>query len=98
MPSEATRCEKCGEETRTVFGTCPNCGGVKDPSVLPVEESYRPPLFDWDEDDVFSWLWWVLPLPAGVALLIIGLIIDSAGLLVGGGLLAVLAIGGGVLT
>jgi hypothetical protein len=98
MPAQATRCERCGKDTRSVFGTCPNCGGVKDPSLLPVEESYRPPLFDGADDDSFGWIWWMLPLAAGIALLVVGLIIGSTELLVGGGLLAALAVAGGVVS
>jgi hypothetical protein len=96
MPEEETLCERCGTLTPTIRGMCPNCGGIKVPSLFPAEERYRPRWFDWDESDLISWT--LLPLPAGVALLTFGLVLDSIGLIIGGAAVSVLTVAGLVLS
>jgi hypothetical protein len=88
------RCARCGRNTKTIGGRCPNCGAVKDPAVLPaVDHTTRRGPSMWDSlDDLVLLV--VLSAP-GVALLLVWALWASSGaLLVVSIICVLLAVGG----
>jgi hypothetical protein len=91
---ETSMCPGCHKSTPTVLGKCPNCWYVKQSSAAPARRRYKPLWFDWDENDVFDFVWfWVWWSPGAVAL-VLGLLLDVPALIVvGGSLLALRLLG-----
>jgi hypothetical protein len=96
---ELTECPGCHRATPTIGGLCPECWYPKRPAAVPKRGRYRAALFDIDDFDLFDpWLWTWLPVPIGLVLLVLGLVIDAPViLLVGAGLTALRIAGAFVL-
>jgi hypothetical protein len=88
---ELTECAGCHKTTPTIHGRCPNCLHPKTAAGIAPARRYRPSLLDFDVDELWaavSWGW--LPIPIGIALVLVGLLLDAPALLVIGGALVAL--------
>jgi hypothetical protein len=96
MPGDQlTECVGCHKATPTINGRCPNCWAPKTRAgVVPSNRHYAS-VFTFDVEDPFLWTW--LPVPIGLILLVLGLVLDAPVLLVIGGGMVALRFAGAVL-
>jgi hypothetical protein len=80
-PSELTECPACRRVTVTIAGRCPHCWSPKAPAAAPPARRWSGPSA-WDDDDALDGLLGLLSWAPGLALLVLGLLLDSPPLLV----------------
>ena len=97
-PDELTMCEGCHQLTKTVVGKCPNCWYQKQPSMVKTKRRHRPSAWNLDEFDLLDFGWFLVSWSTGLAVLVVGLLIDAPVLIfVGAVLLAIRLFGASIL-
>ena len=94
MSDQRSECNGCHRLTPTIGGRCPECWYAKSPSMTRAPRRHRrfPVAEPLDLLDPFLWSW--LPVPLGVVMVVVGLVLASPPLIGVGAVLCLLRIGG----